>query len=347
MTFEISGRKIGPGHEPFIICEISGNHNGSLERALALIDAAADTGCDAIKVQTYTPDTMTIASDRPEFRIKGGLWDGQLLHDLYGEAYTPYEWHKALFDRANERGVIIFSTPFDETAIDLLESLDAPAYKIASFELTDVNLIESVAKLGKPMIMSTGLANLDEIEQALQVVRDNGNPPVILLHCISAYPAPMNEANVRTVPDLAAKFGVVTGLSDHTMGTAASVASIALGGCVIEKHFTLARSDGGPDAEFSMEPAEFRQLVDDCKNAWRALGQPGYDLKGSERGNIAFRRSLYVVEDIPQGAQLTRDNVRCIRPGFGLEPKHLKGVMGKTATRALQRGEALAWDMIA
>ena len=347
MTFEIAGRPIGPEHEPFVICEISGNHNGSLDRALELIDAAAATGCDAIKIQTYTPDTMTIASDRPEFRIKGGLWDGQRLHDLYGEAYTPYEWHGALFQRARDLGVILFSTPFDDSAIDLLESLDAPAYKIASFELTDVNLISSVAKLGKPMIMSTGLANLDEIEQALETVRENGDPPVILLHCISAYPAPMNEANVRTVPDLAARFGVTTGLSDHTMGTAASVASIALGGCVVEKHFTLRRSDGGPDAAFSMEPEEFKQLVDDCKNAWRALGHAGYELKGSEQGNIAFRRSLYVVEDIAPGDELTPRNIRSIRPGYGLEPKHLKAVMGRTAGRWLARGEALAWDMIA
>jgi N-acetylneuraminate synthase len=347
MEFEISGRKIGPGHEPFIICELSGNHNGSLDRALQMVDAAAATGCDAIKIQTYTPDTLTIASDRPDFLIKGGLWDGRTLHDLYGEAYTPYEWHEALFARAREHGVIIFSSPFDETAVDLLESLDAPAYKIASFEAVDLGLIAYVARRGKPMIISTGLANLEEIGRARQAVRDNGDPPVILLHCISAYPAPINEANVRTVPDLAARFGVVSGLSDHTMGSAASVAAVSLGACVIEKHFTLARADGGPDSAFSLEPHEFKALVQDCKDAWRALGVVGYDLKGSEGGNVAFRRSLYVVHDVAAGEPLSRDNIRSIRPGYGLAPRHLDEVLGKVANRPLARGEALAWDMLA
>lgn len=344
---EIAGRLIGKNHEPFVICELSGNHNGSLERALQMVEAAARTGCDAIKIQTYTPDTLTIASDRPDFRIVGGLWDGRTLHDLYGEAYTPYEWHEALFARAKELGVLMFSSPFDETAITLLEALDAPAYKIASFEAVDLGLIAAVARCGKPMIISTGLANLEEIERALQTVRDNGDPPVILLHCISAYPAPMEEANVRTVPDLAERFGVVSGLSDHTMGSAASVAAVSIGACVIEKHFTLARADGGPDSAFSLEPHEFKALVQDCKDAWRALGVVGYDLKGSENGSIVFRRSLYVVEDVDAGQPLSRDNVRSIRPGYGLAPRHLDAVLGKVATRGLKRGEALAWDMIA
>jgi pseudaminic acid synthase len=344
---EIAGRLIGRAREPFIICELSGNHNGSLERALEMVEAAARTGCDAIKIQTYTPDTLTIASDRPDFKIVGGLWDGRTLHDLYGEAYTPYEWHEALFARAKELGVLMFSSPFDETAITLLEELDAPAYKIASFEAVDLGLIAAVARCGKPMIISTGLANLEEIERALQTVRDNGDPPVILLHCISAYPAPMEEANVRTVPDLAARFGVVSGLSDHTMGSAASVAAVSIGACVIEKHFTLARADGGPDSAFSLEPHEFKALVQDCKDAWRALGVVGYDLKGSENGSIVFRRSLYVVQDVEAGQPLSKDNVRSIRPGYGLPPRHLDEVLGKVATRPLKRGEALAWDMLA
>ncbi len=345
--FQIAGRKVSPEDEPFIICELSGNHNGSLERALQMIDAAAATGCDAIKIQTYTPDTLTIQSDRPDFRIDGGPWAGRTLHDLYGEAYTPYEWHAALFSRARELGVIIFSSPFDETAVDLLETLDAPAYKIASFEAVDLGLIAYVARRGKPMIISTGLANLEEIDRALTTVRENGDPPVVLLHCISAYPAPMAEANVRTVPDLAARFGVVAGLSDHTMGSAASVAAVSLGAAVIEKHFTLARADGGPDSTFSLEPDEFAALVRDCKDAWRALGSPGYDLKGSEGGSIVFRRSLYVVQDIAAGEPLTRDNIRSIRPGYGLAPMHLEDVLGRPASRPLARGEALGWDMIA
>ncbi|MBC6983662.1 pseudaminic acid synthase [Caulobacter sp. 17J80-11] len=344
---EIAGRKIGPAHEPFVICELSGNHNGSLERALKLLDAAAATGADAIKLQTYTPDTITIDCDRPDFRIEGGPWGGRTLHDLYGEAHTPYEWHEALFKRAKELGVLLFSTPFDETAIDLLERLDAPVYKIASFEAVDLPLIASVARRGKPMIMSTGLANFEEIGEAVATARENGCPGLVLLHCVSAYPAPMEDANVRTVPHLAEAFGCVGGLSDHTPGSAASVASIALGGSVIEKHFTLARSDGGPDAEFSLEPAEFTALVRDCKAAWRSLGRVHYDLKGSERGNLAFRRSLYVVRSVGAGEPITAEHVRSIRPGYGLAPKHLPAVLGKTAARDLERGEALQWDMIA
>ena len=343
---EIAGRKIGPGHEPFVICELSGNHNGSLERALIMLEAAAATGADAIKIQTYTPDTITIDHDSPDFRIEGGLWDGRTLYDLYGEAQTPYEWHAALFAKAKQLGVILFSTPFDETAIDLLEGLDAPAYKIASFEVIDLPLIASVARRGKPMIISTGMANLAEIGDAVETAQTNGAAGVVLLHCVSAYPAPMEEANVRTVPDLAERFGVISGLSDHTPGSAASVAAVALGACVIEKHFTLARSDGGPDAAFSLEPAEFTALTRDCKDAWRALGKVGYDLLGSEQGNISFRRSLYVVADVARGEVIGRAHVRSIRPGFGLAPRHLDAVLGKVAKRDLTRGEAFRWDMI-
>lgn len=343
---EIAGRKVGAAHEPFVICELSGNHNGSLERALSMIDAAAATGCDAIKIQTYTADTITLDVDRPEFRIRGGLWDGRSLHELYREAQTPYEWHPALFARARERGVILFSSPFDESAVDLLADLGAPAFKIASFEAVDLPLIRYAAAKGRPLIISTGMANLAEIEAAREAAMSAGAPGVVLLHCVSAYPAALEDANVRTVADMAGRFGCPVGLSDHTMGIAASVAAIALGASVVEKHFTLARADGGPDAAFSLEPAEFTALVRDCKDAWRALGRAHYDLLGSERGNAQFRRSLYVAADVKAGEPLTRANVRSIRPGHGLAPAHLDEVLGRPAARALKRGEPLSWDML-
>ena len=342
----IAGRKIGRDHAPYIICELSGNHNGSLERALALIEAAAGTGCDASKRQTYTPDTITLKSDRPEFTIQGGPWDGRTLYDLYAEAYTPFEWHESLFAHAKALGVTMFSSPFDESAVDLLEGLGAPAYKIASFELVDLPLVAYVAAKKKPMIMSTGMANLAEIEAALATARAHGTGEIILLHCVSSYPADIRDAHVRTVADMAERFGCVTGLSDHTMGCAASVAAIAVGGAVIEKHFTLSRSDGGPDAGFSLEPDEFMRLVRDCKDAWDALGCVHYDTLGSERANLQFRRSLYVVADIKAGEALTRDNIRSIRPGNGLPPARLWDVLGKTARRDLKRGEALTDDML-
>ena len=343
---EIAGRRIGPGHEPFVICELSGNHNGSLDRALTMIDAAAATGADAIKLQTYTADTLTLDSDGPGFRIEEGPWAGRTLHDLYAEAYTPYEWHAALFERARQRGVILFSTPFDDTAVDLLESLGAPAYKIASFEAVDLPLIARVAACGKPMIISTGLASLAEMGEALETARTHGAAGVALLHCVSAYPAPIGEANVRTVPDLAARFGVVTGLSDHTPGTAASVAAVALGACIIEKHFTLARADGGPDAAFSLEPAEFTALVRDCKDAWRALGSATYDELGSEGAAAGHRRSLYVARDIAAGEVFTSANIRSVRPGHGLPPKHLPDLLGRKAARDLKFGQPLDWSMV-
>ena len=342
----IAGRKIGVDHEPFVICELSGNHNGSLDRALTMVDAAAATGADAIKLQTYTADTLTLASDGPGFRIEDGPWAGRTLHDLYAEAYTPYDWHGALFERARQRGVLMFSTPFDETAVELLESLGAPAYKIASFEAVDLPLIARVARCGKPMIISTGLASLAEMGEALEAARSNGADGVALLHCVSAYPAPIEEANVRTVPDLARRFGVVSGLSDHTPGTAASVAAVSLGAAIIEKHFTLARADGGPDAAFSLEPAEFTALVADCKAAWRALGSATYDELGSESAAAGHRRSLYVSADVNAGEALTAANVRSVRPGYGLAPKHLPEVLGKTAARDLKFGEPLSWDMV-
>jgi N-acetylneuraminate synthase len=345
-VIKIAGRKIGPGHPPYVICELSGNHNGSLERALKLVDAAAATGADAIQIQTNTPDTLTIESNRPDFKLEGGLWAGKTLYELYGEAHTPYEWHPALFARAKEHGVTLFSTPFDETAVDLLASLDAPAYKIASFEVIDLALIERVARQGKPMILSTGMANLAEIQDAVATARKFGSADIALLHCVSSYPAPVGDANVRTVPHLASAFGVVGGLSDHTPGTAVAVAAVALGASVIEKHFTLARADGGPDAAFSLEPDEFKRLVDDCHAAWEALGDVTYDLQGSERGSTTFRRSIYAVKTIEAGEAFSAQNIRSIRPGFGMAPKNLPELIGRRARRRIERGEPILPPLI-
>jgi pseudaminic acid synthase len=346
-TLSIDGRLIGPGHPPYVICELSGNHNGSLERALKMMEVAAATGCHAIKLQTYTADTITIDHDGPGFTIEGGLWDGRSLHDLYDEAHTPYEWHEALFAKGRDLGVTVFSSPFDETAVDLLETLDAPAYKIASFEAVDLPLIAYVASKGKPMIISTGMCNLSEIQDAMRTARSNGCEDIVLLHCVSSYPAIFEDANLATIGHLAAAFDVAAGLSDHTPGTAASVAAVALGCAVIEKHFTLARSDGGPDAAFSLEPAEFTALVDDTHNAWKAVGRVNYALEGSERTNIVFRRSLYAVADIKAGDPLSRDNVRSIRPGYGLAPKYLPEILGRRAKCNIAFGEPLSWDHVA
>src|SRR5262245_2682732 len=312
----IAGRRIGVCHPPYIIAELSANHRGSLERALTAMEAVKATGADAMKLQTYTPDTMTIDADGPHFLIKGGLWDGRQLYELYQEAHTPWDWHPALFAKGRELGITVFSTPFDETAVDFLEDLGTPAYKIASFEVIDLPLVAYVARKGKPMIISTGMANLGEIGEAVRTARENGCNDIVLLHCVSAYPAPIEDANVRTVPHLGEAFDCVSGLSDHTLGSAAAVASIALGGSIIEKHFTLTRSSGGPDSVFSMEPDEFKALVDDCKHAWMALGKISYELAGSERTSLVFRRSLYVVADVAAGEILTKSNVRSIRPGY-------------------------------
>lgn len=344
---EIAGRRIGPNHPPYVIAELSGNHNGQLERALKLMEAAAGTGCDAIKIQTYTPDTLTIPHTGEDFMIRGGLWNGHSLYSLYQEAHTPFEWHPALFAKARELGVTLFSTPFDESAVELLAKLGAPAFKIASFEAIDLELIACAARHGKPMIISTGMANLGEIQDAVMTARQHGASQVALLHCTSAYPAPIGEANVRTVPHLAEAFGVVSGLSDHAPGWAACVAAIVLGGAIIEKHFTLSRAEGGPDAEFSLEPHEFKDLVTACKNAWEALGHVQYDLVGSERGSMRFRRSLYAIKPIRAGETLSRENVRCIRPGYGLHPKELQSVIGRTAKRDIAYGEPLSWQAIA
>ncbi|MEM6909583.1 MAG: pseudaminic acid synthase [Pseudomonadota bacterium] len=342
----IAGRLIGPGYEPYVICELSGNHNGSLQRAIELLEAAAATGADAIKLQTYTADTITIDHDGPGFRVEGGLWDGRTLYDLYGEAQTPFEWHEPLFRRARELGVTLFSSPFDETAVDLLDELGAPAYKIASFEAVDLPLVAYCASKGKPLIISTGMANRKEIGEAVRTARENGCEQIVLLHCVSSYPAPDEQSNVRTVPDLAERFGVISGLSDHTFGSAVAVASIALGGFVVEKHFTLRRADGGPDSAFSLEPQEFASLVQDCKRAWRSLGEATDALQKGETGSVQFRRSIYVVKDVAAGDRLTRENIRSIRPGHGLAPKHLPEVLDRQATRDLKRGEPLDWAAI-
>jgi len=337
----IENTKVGMASKPFIIAELSANHNGSLDRALATITAAKHCGADAVKIQTYTADTMTIDCDLPDFVIKGGLWDGYKLYDLYKWAQTPYEWHKPLFDHAKKEGITLFSTPFDETAVDLLESLNTPAYKIASFELTDLPLIEYVAKTGKPMILSTGMATEEEIHEAVTSAREAGCKELVLLHCISSYPTPMEQAHLRQIPALAERFKLPVGLSDHTIGTTASVASVALGACVIEKHFTLSRADKGPDCEFSLEPQELKRLCEEVKSAWSALGSTGFDREKAEEASKVFRRSLYLVEDVKKGEPLTSKNLRRIRPGLGLEAKLYRQVLGEKVKRDLKKGEPL------
>jgi N-acetylneuraminate synthase len=344
-SFEIAGRRIGPEQPPYLIAELSGNHNGDLGRALAMVDAAKDAGADAVKIQTYTADTITIDHDGPGFILDQGLWAGRSLHDLYREASTPWDWHEALFDHAARIGLPMFSSPFDHTAVDFLEGLNAPAYKIASFELVDLPLIARSAATGKPMIMSTGMATAEEIEEAVAVVREAGNP-LVLLHCISGYPTPIEDSNVRTIPDMAERFSTFTGLSDHSLGHGVAAAAVSLGAVMVEKHFTLSREDGGVDSAFSLEPDEFSTLVETCRTAWAALGRASYDLKPSEMTSRDFRRSLYVVRDMAAGEPFTPETVRSIRPGYGLAPKYLGDVLSGCAARPLRRGEALDWSMI-
>jgi N-acetylneuraminate synthase len=341
----IAGRTIGPDRPPYVIAEMSGNHNGDIGRALALIEAAKAAGADAVKLQTYTADTITIDHDGPGFVIEGGLWHGRRLYDLYAEAHTPWDWHEALFARAAEVGIACFSSPFDPTAVDLLERLGAPAYKVASFEIVDTPLIARMARTGKPLIISTGLASEQDIADAVAAAREAGGREIVLLHCVSGYPTPAAQMHLRTIGDLAEKHDVLVGLSDHTLGTAVAVAATALGACVIEKHFTLARAAGGVDSEFSLEPAELARLVADCRDAWAALGEARYDEVEAEASSRHARRSLYVVADVRKGEALTEANVRSIRPGFGLPPKHLHEVLGRRAARDLKRGEPLAWEM--
>jgi pseudaminic acid synthase len=343
----IGGRTIGHGQPPFIIAEMSGNHNQSLERALEIVEAAAKTGAHALKIQTYTPDTMTLDLDEREFHISdpNSLWAGTSLYKLYGEAYTPWEWHKPILDRAHELGIIAFSTPFDDTAVDFLESLDVPCYKIASFENTDLPLIRRVAATGKPLIISTGMATVAELDETVCAAREAGCKDLILLKCTSTYPATAENTNILTIPHLRELFGFEVGLSDHTMGIGVSVASVALGATVIEKHFTLNRAEGGVDSTFSMEPAEMAQLVLETDRAWQALGQVSYGPTQAEKKSIQFRRSLYIVKDIKAGDVLTRENVRAIRPGFGLPTKYFEMVLGKRVSRDVVHGTALAWGM--
>lgn len=342
----LNGRAISPDHSPYIIAELSANHNGSLERALKTIDAARKCGVDAIKIQTYTAETLTIDCDAPDFLIKGGLWDGIKLYDLYKWAETPYEWHQAMFDYAKKLGITIFSTPFDETAVDLLEDLGTPAYKIASFEIVDLPLIRYAASTGKPMIMSVGMASEEEIEDAVATASEARCKDLILLHCISSYPAPIEQANLRQIPELARRFGVISGLSDHTMGTTAAVTAVALGACIIEKHFTLSRQDKGPDSEFSLEPHEMERLCVEAKDAWSALGTAGYTRKEAEEKSKIFRRSVYFVRDLEEGAAITRDDIRRIRPGKGLAPKLFDQLIGLKTNTQIQKGTATSWDLI-
>lgn len=346
LGFSIDGRRIGAGRPPYVIAEMSGNHNGSLERSLQLLDAAKTAGADAVKIQTYRPDTITIDHHAPEFIVEGGLWDGRRLYDLYAEAHTPWEWHADIFAHARGIGLTVFSSPFDPTAVDLLESLGAPAYKIASPELIDLPLIRRVAATGKPVILSTGMATLAEIEDAVAAARGAGARELVVLHCTAAYPAPAEEANLATIPELARRFDVVVGLSDHTLGTTVAVAAVTLGAQVIEKHFTLSRKDGGVDSAFSLEPAELARLSEEARVAAAAIGAPAYAPTRSEASVLRNRRSLYVVAPVAKGEVLTPANVRSIRPGLGLKPRHLDAVLGRQATRDLAFGEPLAEDMI-
>ncbi len=332
----LDGRRIGPDEPPYVIAEMSANHGGSLERALQVIEAARTCGASAVKLQTYRPDTITLDSDAEEFRIRGTLWEGRTLYDLYEEAHTPWEWHEPLFRRARELGITIFSSPFDETAVELLESLGAPAYKIASFEVVDLPLIRVVASTGKPLILSTGMADDEEIGEAVEAARSAGCEELALLHCVSGYPAPAADYNLRTIPDMRERFGCLVGLSDHTLDNTTAVASVALGASLIEKHFTLDRSGGGPDDSFSLEPAGLEELCTGARTAWEALGRVDYGRKSSEEGNVQFRRSLYWVRDLEAGAVVTADAVRSVRPGHGLPPKRLDDLIGRTLARPVR-----------
>jgi pseudaminic acid synthase len=342
----IQGREVGINSPPYIIAELSANHNGSIDRALETIKMARNQGANAVKIQTYTADTMTIDCDHEEFMIRDGLWNGFKLYDLYKWAETPFDWHKTLFDYAAKVGITIFSTPFDESAVDLLETLNAPAYKIASFEATDLPLIRYVASKRKPMILSTGMCSQEEIAEAVNVAREAGCKDLALLHCISSYPAPIQEANLLQMRNLASQFNCVPGLSDHTLGTTVSVAAVALGACIVEKHFTLSRQDKGPDSEFSIEPNELKRLCKDTYDAWVALGRVGFSRQQSEESSKRYRRSIYFVRDMKAGQVITTDNIRRIRPSYGLPPKHYDEILGRTIVRDAKRGTAVTWDIL-
>lgn len=344
--FKINNRKIGSDSEPYIIAELSANHNGSLERAKLSLKIAKECGVHAIKIQTYTADTMTIDCDKSDFIVQGGLWNGYKLYDLYNEAHTPFEWHSELYSYARELDITLFSTPFDETAVDLLESLNTPAYKIASFELTDLPLISYVAKKGKPILMSTGMASEEEILEALETARSSGCNSLLLFHCISSYPAPIEQANLNQILNLKNKFGVSVGLSDHTIGNTAAITAVALGACAIEKHFTISRNDKGPDSEFSAEPNELKELVNATRDAWSALGSKSFTRPSAESDSKVFRRSIYFVSDIKSGDKIKSTDIRRIRPGFGLPPKYFDTVIGKTVIKDVERGEAVTWEVL-
>lgn len=346
--FKIGNRQIGTGQPVYVVAELSANHGQNFEQAVRLIRAAKESGADAVKVQTYTPDTITIRSDRECFQIRGGtLWDGRTLYELYGEAYTPWDWQPKLKQVANDLGLGFFSSPFDSTAVDFLESFGVPAYKLASCELVDIPLLVRISRTGKPLIISTGMATIEEIEEGVKTARQAGASQIALLRCTSAYPALPCEMNLRTIPELARRFDVPVGLSDHTMDLAVPVAAVALGACIIEKHFTLSRSLKGPDSAFSLEPTEFKAMVEAVRVAEKALGEIHFGLTDSERSSRVFRRSLFVVQDVRQGESFSKENVRSIRPGHGLHTRHLPEIVGKRASRDIKRGTPLNWDLVA
>jgi pseudaminic acid synthase len=345
-AIQIAGRRIAADEPPYVIAELSANHNGKLDTAFKIIEEAKKAGADAVKLQTYKPDTITLNCDSEDFKIRGGLWDGRNLYELYQEAHMPWDWHKPLFDHARQLGITIFSSPFDKTAIDLLEDLNAPAYKIASFEAVDLPLIKYVASTGKPMIISTGMADAEEIQEAIDAAREGGCKQLAVLHCVSGYPALAEDYNLRTIPNMIERFGLVTGLSDHTLDNTTAITSVAMGASIIEKHVTLNRSGGGPDDSFSLEPAELAALCSGAKTAWQALGKVDYGRKSSELGNVKFRRSLYFVETLKAGDIISSTSVRSVRPGFGLPPKEIESIIGRSVARDISPGEAVTLEVL-
>lgn len=343
---KIKGRNIGIDYPPYVIAEMSANHNGDINNAYKIIEMAKNQGADAVKLQTYKPDTITLNMQTPEFMIEGGLWDGQSLYELYEGAYMPWDWHKPLFEYARKLDITIFSSPFDNTAVDLLEDLNAPAYKIASFEAVDLPLIKYVAQTGKPMIISTGMADAEEIAEAIEAAREGGCKELAILHCVSGYPAPAEDYNLRTLVDMQRRFGLPVGLSDHTLDNTTAIASVALGASIIEKHVTLDRNSGGPDDSFSLEPAELKALCDGAKTAWQALGKVDYGRKSSEQGNVKFRRSLYFVKDLKAGEVITSEHVKSVRPGYGLAPKYLEKVIGKVVKVEVSKGMPVTFGVL-
>lgn len=344
MMFEIDGKKIGKNEKPFIIAELSANHGGKIANAKLAIKVAKESGASAVKIQTYTPDTMTINSNKPDFIINDGIWKGQTLYDLYNEAYTPFEWHKELFDFARQQGITIFSTPFDETAVDLLQELEAPAYKIASFELIDLPLIKRAAECGKPLLISTGMASVSEVKEALAVALKYGNGEVLLFHCISSYPAPVRDSNLKNIKFLQDEFGVEVGLSDHTLNNLASIIAVGLGASAIEKHFKPLDNSVAPDASFSISPNQLKALVSDCEDAWHSLGKGGFQRSKAEEGSLKYRRSLYFIKDLNVGDIISSTDVKAIRPGYGIAPKNIKKIIGKTLLKDVKRGDPVLFE---